>query len=403
MGSAGSGGMAGQLRLTASQVNTNGGNNSVLANGGTGGNQNANTPPAFPGPSLQGNGGNGSFGGAGGSIGGAGNGGGGGSVTISLPRNTVPATQVNVNGGAGGAQNGNFGVGGMPFGGNGTRGPAGFAGSNGFFSMAPLDWESDSIDLFNKKVKQWKQKIASTHRQTDDESDTSGDTGNNSMFDPVAYVQPMPSAAIQAVASPDVLLKISGVTIVVESKIDIAVVARLSGAVRFSRNSNSVFTMQSGAALFAPQGSSLVLSTPEGDVYIESGCKTLVHVSNGYVAVLNLRDGHAGQVRLMHGKTVVNVAVGKELVIGPDRGANLPDVNPTPEIAVRDIKSHVIGTTRVFIGDFSIMSALMNHAALRGLSKSSEPAHKKQLAQLLKNAIVLSYVTAKHGSYKTTR
>ncbi|WP_139776733.1 hypothetical protein [Oceanospirillum multiglobuliferum] len=78
----------------------------------------------------------------------------------------------------------------------------------------------------------------------------------------------------------------------------------------------------------------------------------------------------------------------------------MADVTPTPEIAVRNIKSVQLGDRRIFTADFSIMSALMNHNTLKGLAKSTSAEHKRHLTQFLKNATVLSYVTAKHGSYK---
>ena len=77
------------------------------------------------------------------------------------------------------------------------------------------------------------------------------------------------------------------------------------------------------------------------------------------------------------------------------------DICPTPEVAVRDVKEHGrFGELRAFTAEFSMVSALVDHAALRALTRSPSSEHRKHVEQLLKNACVLTVVCGKHGAYK---
>ncbi|MBX9725311.1 MAG: hypothetical protein K2X81_28160, partial [Candidatus Obscuribacterales bacterium] len=97
----------------------------------------------------------------------------------------------------------------------------------------------------------------------------------------------------------------------------------------------------------------------------------------------------------------VEVGLGKQVIVGQDAGTDFHAVNPTPQIAVREIKSQPLKNgLRAYSADFSILSALLNHESLKGLNKTEDPVLRQHFEQVLKTACVLTYVTSKHGAFK---
>ncbi len=159
--------------------------------------------------------------------------------------------------------------------------------------------------------------------------------------------------------------------------------------------------MAEGAAMFAPEKEDLFLPTIGGEVIIPAGCKAIVHVKEGVIAVLNLHDKRAGQICVRRSGNLISTSMGKEIVISDLPSAEFATSNPAPDVAVRNLKSWQLSSgQRVFMADFSMISALSNHPALKCLGQSHSAEHRKQMKQLLKNAAALTYVTAKHGLYK---
>ena len=232
-------------------------------------------------------------------------------------------------------------------------------------------------------------------RLADSETDKDISAGLN----PVAFVQMVPAVLNPEVTAPQNLS--ARLPLVSEPCLNESVVERLKGYATFAGTAASRYCMQSGAILFAPQESDLRLNTCAGEISIARGCQVLVQVKGDYVSVFNLHDRHSGQVTMRSTGTVIDTVMGKGFVIGPDHGNKLSCVNPAPEIALRNVQSQVVaGGQRLFTADFSIMSALMNHPVLQELTHNGRRTHKKEIEQLLKNALVLACVTSRHGVYK---
>jgi hypothetical protein len=152
-----------------------------------------------------------------------------------------------------------------------------------------------------------------------------------------------------------------------------------------------------------PANGSLVIRTDKAKIIVAAGCKALVTVKNGSVAVFNLFDTRRGQVTMMAAGRSFDVALGQQALLTTS-GGSFTKTNPTPEVAVRSaMQQHALGgDAQLFIADFSIPSALMNHAALHSLLRSENVAHKRQVAQIIKAASILSIVgSTKYGAYRT--
>jgi hypothetical protein len=160
-------------------------------------------------------------------------------------------------------------------------------------------------------------------------------------------------------------------------------------------------TLSEGHLVAAPTGGQLDIATTHGVVTIKDGAKALV-VSNAYsTSVLNLHDSRRGEISIKLPNGRVNVPMGTQLTVTPILNATFADVNPTPDIAVRDIKDFgKTGELRTFTADFSLLSAILENPTLRALSKSSDKSHKKQIERVLKNACAATVVTGKSGVYK---
>lgn len=372
VGRAGSGGAGGQIDFKAANIAIAAPltSTAILTDAGKGGDQNG----------AAGNGGGTAIG-PGGNVSSSGNGANGGNITISQP-NALGGAVLSAALSLAGLQNSKPSTGTPP----GTVAPAGNPGTKNGNIITTNSWEENDGDLYNKKVRQWKRQIAknpSIKLQIDSNlsnvvvnesyDDLTSDAGNGDSLDPVAFVQTIPT--------PTPVLNIA-----------------FGGNTELVTESNSK-QLNSGALLAAPEKGILKIQTPQAEVSIAAGAKALVQMKDGYLAVLNLHDKHKGQVSIRSQGLTMSASMGQVLILGADKGDKLAAINPVPEISLRSVKSQKLyGDQRVFTADFSLMSALMNHSTLKGLQ--SNPSHKKHIDQLLKNTIVLNYITAKHGAYK---
>lgn len=155
--------------------------------------------------------------------------------------------------------------------------------------------------------------------------------------------------------------------------------------------------MTEGSLLFAPETDRAVIETKYGTIEIGAGSKALVEVNGENVTVLNLHDKAHGSINVRHGNTAMKLGLGHQLVLSScayrTDGENA--------IAMRNVRREVIsGGLHAFGGEFSMVSALTTHPALRSLCQSKVKGHRAHLDPILKNACILSYVTARHGAYK---
>jgi hypothetical protein len=207
---------------------------------------------------------------------------------------------------------------------------------------------------------------------------------------PVAFVQSMvPDVSAATIKTVQATTKLQGL-----------VSSQFVGAEEFSTRPGQQ-SLTEGHVVAAPSGGQLDIATTHGVVTVKDGAKALI-VSNAYsTSVLNLHDARRGEVSVKLTNGRVNVAMGTQLTVTPVLNATFADVNPTPDIAVRDIKDFgKTGELRTFTADFSLLSAILENPTLRALSKSSDRAHKKQIERVLKNACAATVVTGKSGVYK---
>src|SRR5207302_673486 len=150
--------------------------------------------------------------------------------------------------------------------------------------------------------------------------------------------QPL-AGSVQA-TMPESLLDVV-VPLVTECAINRSVCQRLSAAASFEAAASGQFKMVSGSLLLSPHDQAIQLITPQGVIEIAAGSKALVQVKHDFVAIFNLHDTRLGQVKLTAGKSIIEVGIGKAIVVGANDGDNFSNINPAPEVAIRDLKSQV--------------------------------------------------------------
>ncbi|MBX9570323.1 MAG: hypothetical protein K2X77_15610 [Candidatus Obscuribacterales bacterium] len=162
---------------------------------------------------------------------------------------------------------------------------------------------------------------------------------------------------------------------------------------------NSLHLLQ-GAGIFTP-GSEIVIQTKQGTIHIAGNSAAIVWATGKETIVYALHDNHMGDVSVSVGKHQVIVPLGTQLVLTNTGG--LDGISALTKIAFRNASPlRLAGEEKVFLADFSIMSAISAIKTLRDLSKSGDPEAQRFLAKLLKNSAILARITGVKGPYTHT-
>ena len=102
---------------------------------------------------------------------------------------------------------------------------------------------------------------------------------------------------------------------------------------------------------------------------------------------------------MLVGNRSVSVAVGEELVVGPDDGLLLKSMR-ADGISRRRSHSYEIGPEGKLVqSEISLISLMRNSAILSHLNNSVDREDRALIARLTKMAACLQTVTSGHGSY----
>lgn len=162
----------------------------------------------------------------------------------------------------------------------------------------------------------------------------------------------------------------------------------------------STFSLESGNVLFSP-ANNMQVETPQGTVQIAQDSTALIMIAGDDLAIYDLHDSLNRGIKVVAYGNVINLGPGKQLVLTRGREKTFAEANPGATIACRQVKSYNLSENiKVFACEFSLTSAIAQVRPLQQMVASNNPRHQKLIAQLIKNAAILSQISNGHGPYK---
>lgn len=156
-----------------------------------------------------------------------------------------------------------------------------------------------------------------------------------------------------------------------------------------SNYQKKVVSLPSGKMIFAPFVDTTV-ETPFGNVEIDAKSIALIITSSKGTAVFNFDDLHRDAVRIRAGKTTLNVAPGRHLMVTSAAVSGFDQVNPNEAIGYRGLSEANIGSgLKVFRAEFSVPSAVGSFKALKTLLISRHPSAQKLSKHMTKTAAAI--------------
>jgi hypothetical protein len=128
-------------------------------------------------------------------------------------------------------------------------------------------------------------------------------------------------------------------------------------------------------------------------------------VDNGEtVTVYCLDQRGSGDVRVTLDNKHVDLLPGQQFVVTEQQNEEFQDVNPCHTISYRNPKAQFSGNgVKSYIADFSIVSAILAVRPLNKMLLSQDSHDQRRINELLKNATILSELTAVDGPYLTQK
>jgi YVTN family beta-propeller protein len=153
-----------------------------------------------------------------------------------------------------------------------------------------------------------------------------------------------------------------------------------------------------GTQLFVPEKDS-VISTAFGEVSVGAGAVVLVVAMHNGIAIYDLHDSRNNHVAFTNGDTKFALAPGRHLLVTDLSASDYESINPFGAISHRMLQKTDVGSTRAFVSEFSILSALKLKPLVE-LGSSSWAQDRRVINQLLKNAAIIQTTRGALGGYQ---
>src|SRR5205085_1770399 len=136
----------------------------------------------------------------------------------------------------------------------------------------------------------------------------------------------------------------------------------------------------------------ITVRTHEGDINIGAGSVCYIVETGHDVAVYDVHDNLSG-TKVQTGNRTVVLHPGEQIVLTRQAQADFKSVNPSKEIAYRDMVKYDCGSGIYgYFGQFSPTSAFGTVNTLKSLFNSGSPADRKMANRLMKTAASLQVV-----------
>ncbi len=154
---------------------------------------------------------------------------------------------------------------------------------------------------------------------------------------------------------------------------------------------SSIAQLNPGSVVVLHKSEPQTVITSAGTAVCSAGTSAFFYDRNNTVAIYCLDAGGKDEIKINVGKNLVSVLPGQEVVITRNQSAEFTQVNPGGGIAFKNPQAHNLdGGYKVFDAQINIASAISALKPLRERLVSGEPADKKALRQIIKNAIILN-------------
>lgn len=177
---------------------------------------------------------------------------------------------------------------------------------------------------------------------------------------------------------------------------------RNSGIIIGNGSTQNFLDLQKGGVLLSPANEPIIIKTNEGWVHLNPGSIAYVIAGEKDLTVLALSENRLGDIKVISCKRSIDLRFGEFLLINRGEASEVDAAMHIPA-ASRNMNRQSLPEGRTaFTGEFSVPSAVAKIGLISAMLKqrSLPLADRKRLEQVLKNAVVLSIVTAKHGPYQ---
>ncbi len=132
----------------------------------------------------------------------------------------------------------------------------------------------------------------------------------------------------------------------------------LFGKVKFidQRSDLSIVTLPPGNSLFYANADSKII-TAFGEITVKSGSALLILQNDNGLAVLNLHDDRRNAVTFDMNGSRIEIPLGRQLIISSRWDLSFDQINPS-RIGYRELSEITVGGRKVYLSEFSIISAL---------------------------------------------
>lgn len=160
------------------------------------------------------------------------------------------------------------------------------------------------------------------------------------------------------------------------------------------RSDNKFFDLVKGFVLFMPTNN-ISVQTREGIVNIPKGAQVWIMETGADAAIYDLHDSpFTGYVKIVANKKELTLSPGKEVLLTRNATASFESLNPGRQFGYRNLRSSDLGEgIKAYVADFSIAHGLSNVAVINSLVKSNDPAQRKAVWHMIKNAVILDDLT----------
>lgn len=174
-----------------------------------------------------------------------------------------------------------------------------------------------------------------------------------------------------------------------------------AGIVFGPQSTNNFLDLIKGFVLFTPN-QNIQVQTREGMVYIPKGTAAWVVETGNDCAIYDLHDNiHTGSIKVIINKKPFTLAPGKQLLLTRNISADFSELNPNNNLGYRNVRATDLGDgIKAFVCDFSINHSLTRIQVMPHLISSKNPAQKKIVNNLYKNAAIVADLNG-YPDYKT--
>lgn len=161
----------------------------------------------------------------------------------------------------------------------------------------------------------------------------------------------------------------------------------------------NVFILEKGNLVFHPD-KPITIQSGNATIKIAGGAMVHVMRNGDDILICDMHDAHSGDVEVSVSGTRVLLAPGQQLVVTSKNAVDFSAINPNQAVAYRNATTLDLGNGMTgYLSEVSLLSALRAYPGIQRLATSNSPKERRLLAQMMKNAAIISSTQAHKGPY----